>query len=237
MAATRTLRGAFRKVLFQLLVIILITPRQGLSLDSEAWLFQHFAFERTNKRELFLTLHSRANDSEFPSLYQIQPRAAFAVTPWAWAGLNYSFFGVKRQDERIENEDLFTNQHRLEPEVQIRGTITDATRYVARNRYEYLLDSDFRNISERLRHRSQILSNFPYLSGVVVITQMEFFYDIDSGRINQTRTAPIGMRTTLGSWSLQAQPMIVHLKAPNAGWQPNLVANLELTYDFSLHPR
>jgi hypothetical protein len=208
-------------------------PRYGLAIDSEVWLFQHFVLERSSSREVSLSLHGRARDSDFPTLYQIQPRTAFALNSWTWAGVNYSYFGIKTQDEGIENEDLFTNQHRLEAELQFRANVTDTIRYVARNRFEYLLNSDWNNVSERVRHRSQVLLAPGFIERISIISQIELFYDFESGRMNQTRTAPVGLRVSQGRWSLQAQPMIVHLKAPDSGWQPSLIGNIEVTYDFT----
>lgn len=216
---------------FVCLAVLLYAPAESCAIDSELWMFQHFALERAENRELFLTLHGRAADSDPPSLYQIQPRATFRVGSLTWAGFNYSFFGIKRRDDGVGNEELFTNQHRLEAELQFRVNISDTDRYVARNRFEYLLDSDFRNVNERIRHRSQLVLGSLMGADVAVVSQIELFYDIDVGTVNQTRTAPVGLRVPFGSWTLQAQPMIIHLKAPGAGWRPSLVANIELSYD------
>jgi hypothetical protein len=200
--------------------------------DTELWLFQHFALERTEQREVFLTLHGRAAESDIPSLYQIQPRLAVPVAPWTWLGFNYSFFGIRQQGDALLNEDLFSNQHRLEGEIQLRTGVSRGVRYVARNRYEYLLDSDLAKVSERMRHRSQFLITSPFDERWTVVSQIELFYDPGLGRLNQTRSAPVGARVTRGEWSVQAQPLIVNLYVPESGWQSTLVANIELTYEF-----
>ena len=208
-----------------------VTSRDAIAID-EVWAFQHLALERTKEREFFLSIHERAKDSDIPTLFQIQPRAAFAIGDWTWAGLNYSFFGIRRQENGIANEDLFTHQNRLEAELQFRVPVSDAIRYVGRNRFEYLMDSEFRNLNERFRHRSQFLFSTPFHDQILILSQIELFYDFGASRLNQTRTAPLGLRYIYGPWSFQAQPMFVHLDRQDTGWRSNLIANIEVTYEF-----
>lgn len=220
------------KSLASLLVILLCAPVRDAVCIDEVWAFQHFALERTNDREFFLSIHERAKGSDIPTLFQIQPRATFAIGDWTWAGFNYSFFGIRRQDNAVANEDLFTHQNRLEAEVQFRGRVSDGTRYVGRNRFEYLMDSEFRNLNERFRHRSQFLFSTPFHDQIMLLSQIELFFDFGASRLNQTRTAPLGLRYIHGPWAFQAQPMFVHFDPQNTGWRSNLIANFEITYDF-----
>ncbi len=215
-----------------LLGTFLCMPLLKASAIDEVWGFQHLAFERTKQREFFLTIHERAKDSDIPTLYQIQPRAAMAIGDWTWAGLNYSFFGIRRRDDAVGNEQLFTNQHRLEAELQFRLNVSDGTRYVGRNRFEYLMDSGFHNLNERFRHRSQFIFNTPFHDQILILSQIELFYDFGASQLNQTRTAPLGVRFIQGKWAFQAQPMFVHLDPKEGGWRSNLVANFEVTYEF-----
>jgi len=208
-----------------------LPAHQALAID-EVWVFQHLALERTRQREFFLSIHERAKDSDIPTLYQIQPRAAVAIGDWSWVGFNYSFFGIRKRDNAIADENLFTHQHRLEPELQIRVNVRDGTRYVGRNRFEYLMDSEFRNLNERFRHRSQFIFNTPFHEQILFLSQIELFYDFGVNRLNQTRTSPIGLRIIQGPWSFQAQPMIVHVATKDGDWNSNLVANFEVTYEF-----
>lgn len=202
------------------------------SLDPELWVFNHLMFERTKERELSLTVHGRANEIDSPSLYQIQPRLAVPLSSWLWAGVNYSYFGIRTTGAAVDDEDLFTNQHRFEGELQIRSTLRDGIRYVGRNRFEHLLNEGMEEVNNRFRHRSQFVFDSPLLPAGNLVSQIELFHDFRADRLNQTRTAPLGVRVPLSAVTLQAQPMVIHLYRPGEGWLTRLVANLEVTYEF-----
>ena len=212
--------------------ICFIPSGYGQSLDSELWLFNHFVLEKGESREIILSLHGRASDLDSPSLYQIQPRYSVPFDSWIWGGFNYSFFGIRKTGAAVENEDLFTNQHRLEGEIQLRFTLSEGARYVGRYRFEHLLDDRFDEINNRFRHRSQFLLSSLFPEVGTVVSQIELFYDFGEDRLNQTRSAPLGLRVTRGSWTLQAQPMIIHLYLPETGWRTRFVGNIELTFEF-----
>lgn len=213
-------------------VSLVFFPFRAASAIDEVWAFQHLALDRTKQHEFFLSIHERAKDSDIPTLFQIQPRATWALSERIWAGFNYSFFGIRRRDDNIANEQLFTHQNRLEPELQVRLTLSDRIRYVGRNRFEYLMDSEFRNLNERFRHRSQFIFNTPFHDQILFLSQIELFYDFGVNQLNQTRTSPLGVRYIQGTWAFQAQPMFVHLDSRDGGWRSNLVANFEVTYEF-----
>ena len=70
-------------------VLFLGTPlSRAHAADAEIWAFQHLAFERADTRELTLSAHARIREGDSVSLYQIQPRAAFRLSEWFWAGTN-----------------------------------------------------------------------------------------------------------------------------------------------------
>lgn len=211
---------------------ILSSSCSAESLEPELWIFTHFALERSKQQEIFLTLHGRGSDEDSLSLYQIQPRYAAPLNEWLWGALNYSFLGIRRSGATVDNEDLIANQHRLEAEIQIRLLLSEGIRYVGRNRLEHLLSDTFNEVSNRLRHRSQFLLPSLLPSIGTVVSQIELFYDFNTNRINQTRSAPLGLRLNLDRWMIQAQPMIIHLYQPETGWNTRLVGNIELTYEF-----
>lgn len=223
------LRPVFIQIFFLLTACF---PSLVKATDSELWIFQHLAIDRAENHEVFVGLHARARESGTPSLYQIQPRFAFRLHQWLWLGSNYSFFGIRRTGDFARSEDLFSNQHRLEGEIQARLFLSKDIRYIARNRFEYLMNSSLDNINERFRHRSQfLLDSFSDGFGTL-ISQSEVFYDFQLSNFNQTRTVPLGLRISFESWSIQLQPMILHLRVPEKGWTSRFVANIELTYEF-----
>jgi hypothetical protein len=201
------------------------------SLDSELWLFNHFILEKEEDREIFLSLHGRASDLDSPTLYQIQPRFAVPIDTWIWGGFNYSFFGIRNSNAAVKNEDLFTNQHRLEGEIQLRLSLNEGVKYVGRNRFEHLLEDNFNEVNNRFRHRSQFLFSSLVPEVGTVVSQIELFYDFDQDRLNQTRSAPLGLRITSGSWTVQVQPMLINLHLPDMGWRTRVVGNIEITFE------
>ena len=61
---------------------------------------------------------------------------------------------------------------------------------------------------------------------------MELFFDFGANKMNQTRTAPFGVRVGIDSWIIQIQPMWIHLQSPEQEWETRFVSNFEITYNF-----
>jgi hypothetical protein len=204
-----------RKITIKCLVTfsgIFLFPQILLASDIQLWFFSHMNLLREDTHELHLSTHVRFTEFDILTLYQIHPRFSLRIDDTLWLGTNYSFFGVRQIIPALENENIISNQHRLEFEVLPRLMLGNSWQYFGRNRIEYLMDNKFTYISHRFRHRSAVLYN-GYLEQIgLLLTQAEVFYDFGFASWNQVRVTPFGVRVRFRKTDISVLPTFVTLK-------------------------
>ncbi len=227
-----------KHIKFLLIVLINIIFNNSLCKadDPQLWIFNNLNFVKESDHELTLTMHGRFVEGEDLSLYQFQPKYAFSLHDYFWGAFNYSFFGVKNNSKNVEDEDIFSNQHRLEIELQPRFQISELFKYTGRNRLEYLMNEDINYLNHRFRHRSVIsFEGFKDSFGILV-SQSEVFYDFGQENWNQFRTAPLGVRFKIKDFQISFLPSILSLRKKSdngeSNWSHSYFSSFELSYDF-----
>jgi hypothetical protein len=191
---------------------ILVFPQVLFASDLQLWFFTHTNFVREETHELNLGTHVRFTDFDLLTLYMIHPRFSFRIDDTLWLGTNYSFFGVRQIVPALLNENIISNQHRLEFELLPRLMLGGPWQYFGRNRIEYLMDNRLNYISHRFRHRSSIFYD-GYIDKIgLLIAQAEIFYDFGFTSWNQVRVAPLGTRIRFRKTWISVMPTFVTLK-------------------------
>jgi hypothetical protein len=170
--------------------------------DFESW--HRLSVKALDGRRVDLTTAAEArfrDDSSELYRYLLTLQSDIDAGPYLAFGLNYTYIPF-----RPVGADNFTDQHRLEPEINPRWQATDWLRLDLRNRLEIIWTAGRSGPEQRSRHRLRATILTPRLAPLEsFFVSNEFFYDYERDRYNQNRLVPAGFTFRLHpkvSWSV-----------------------------------
>ena len=156
-------------------------------------------------------------------------RYNYALNSTLQLGLAYTYLDVRNVDT-----DTWTHQQRVEFDFNQKFKISEAWTLTFRNRMEVRFIEDRSDSSSRFRHRIQL--SRPVEIGPICsyYTNIEGFYILDTEKINEVRTVPIGLDFKMNEKThLSLFYMIQSNRVGStASWNHGHVLGTNLTYTF-----